>query len=88
MSSWECPIGEVTMIHATKAGARGIVIYGTIGLAVGFLIAFCFAPCGAGQEPPLQEQMSISLQFAGAFAAVGFLIGFVSALLFDQTTTR
>jgi len=76
------------MIQVVKTGARGIVIYATIGLAMGFLIAFCFAPCGAGQEPPLQERMSAMLQLAGAFAAVGFLIGLFSSLLFDQTKTH
>jgi hypothetical protein len=55
---------------------------------MGFLIAFGFAPCGAGQEPPFQERISVTLQRAGAFAAVGFLIGFFSALLFDQTRNR
>ena len=75
------------MMHAVKTGARGIVIYGTIGLAFGSVV-FGFAPCGAGPSPPFQEQASVAIGFAGAFAAVGFLIGFFSAWLFDPTSDR
>ena len=72
------------MIHAVKTSARGIILYGTVGFVIGFVVAFGFRPCGAGQEPPFQAQVNVTLQFAGAFAALGFLMGFFSALLFDR----
>lgn len=72
------------MLHAVRTGARGLVIYGLIGLAAGAFLAFAVFPCGSGPGPALAEQIMLTAEFAAGFSGLGFVVAFGSAYLFDK----